>query len=210
MVGHFCVEFNLFRNDARAHGVLDKWIAQSLLACSADPDQGSFGDQKYLDGWVEAYDFVVETQHAGAGVAPWNVAQYRLVSRGEDGGYRLKCLGRETDLVFYHFAGIKFLERNLADIDIYSYWGIDDGFVRPLYKDYLQVLAFFRQQIEDRTGRLVLLKSHPAFSVKKESAAGRIRSVLSKMKRKSGRRRLFYIDLPKELFKARNQVRWDS
>ena len=210
VVGHFCVEFNLFRNNPAARGVLDKWIAQSLMACSSESGKDSFGDQKYLDGLTEAYDFVLETSHLGAGVAPWNVAQYRIVSHEKKGGYRLKCQGREVELVFYHFAGIAYLDRFQADIGVYSYWGIDDRLVRSLYSDYLRVLDRYKQEVEEKTGRQILLKTHPAFSVKTTTLSGRLRSTLSKLKRRAGRKRLLFVDLPKEVYKSRNLFRWEQ
>lgn len=209
VVGHFCVEFNLFRNNAAARGVLDKWIAQSLLACSAESGKDSFGDQKYLDGLTEDYDFVLETSHLGAGVAPWNVAQYQLVSHEKGGGYKLICRGREVDLVFYHFAGITYLDRCQADIGVYSYWGIDDHLVRSLYSDYLRVLDRYKQQVEEKTGRQILLKSHPAFSAKKTTLSSRLRSTLSKIKCRAGRKRLLFVDIPKEVYKSRNLFQWE-
>ena len=80
-VGRFCVEFNLFRNNVKARGLLDKWIGQSLEKCSSEINNSSFGDQMYLNGWVDKYDFVIETQNLGAGKQLYKRCCLRLVFR---------------------------------------------------------------------------------------------------------------------------------
>ena len=206
VLGRFCVEFNLFVNNAQAKDLLGMWKRQCLENCSSDAVNGSFGDQKYLDNWVDEYAYVIETEHLGAGVAPWNISQYKLVSR-TDAGFRLKCRGQVIDLVFYHFAGLKYLNRETVDMNIYDYWGIDDRFVIPLYREYLQTVDSMKEAIFQKTGRLILLQAHPAFANQKPSRR-RIRSILTKMGKRSGRMQLLFKDLPKELLKSKNILYW--
>ena len=209
IVGRFCVEFNLFLNRPDARAALDVWIAQCLEKCSAEVEDQSYGDQKYLDGWLDRYDFVLETGHYGAGVAPWNVAQYRLVShQGTPGSYCLRTRGRRMDLVFYHFEGIAYLDRHRADIGVYRYWGTDDRFVTPLYTDYLQAVERYKEMIYQETGREILLKSHPAFAEKKRSLKERIRSVLQKISTSQGRRLIWGKEIPQRLFASKNIIRF--
>ena len=205
--GRFCVEFNLFRNDAPARRLLDTWIAQCLAACSSDADSGAFGDQQYLSGWADEHACVIETRHLGAGVAPWNVAQYRLVSHDPaKERYRLSVGGQETDLVFFHFAGLTYLSRTMADIGVYSYWGIDDRFVRPLYWNYLQVLEHYKQLVFDRTGREVLLKSHPAFEREKQTLAGRVKALAGRLFAPHGLSHFFRVEVPQKLLRKKNHI----
>lgn len=207
IVGRFCIEFNLFLNRQDARDALDVWIGQCLEKCSSKADDQSFGDQKYLDKWLERYDFVRETQHRGAGVAPWNVAQYRLVPhQGTPGHYRLRTGRREVDLVFYHFEGIAYLDRHQADIGVYRYWGTDDRFVRPLYTDYLQTLERYKELIFRETGREILLRSHPAFTEKERGLKERVRSVWQKISSRQGRRLVLGKEIPQRLFASRNIV----
>ena len=206
--GRFCVEFNLFRNDEAARGVLRHWVEQCLESCSADMDGGSFGDQRYLDDWVDTYGFVLETAHPGAGVAPWNLPQYRLVSHDPvSGGYRLRVGGRETELVFFHFAGLKYVNRNLADISVYYYWGIDGRFVVPLYSDYLQALERYKRQVQEKTGKEILLTSHPAFTKDRPSAGGRVRSLFRRLCAPNGLKHFFWVEVPQKLQRRRNLFR---
>ena len=206
-VGRFCVEFNLFRNDADARRLLDEWIFKCLDECSAEEGSSSFGDQTYLDEWVDRNDFVIETHNPGAGVAPWNISQYKLVSHDESsGGYRLRIGKQEVDLVFFHFAGLKYLNRNLADISLYYYWGIDDSFVVPLYEDYLGALEKYKQEIFDRTGLEILLKSHPAFNRKRLSLPEKAKALAGRLLSKGGLRHFFYVEVPQKIKQKKNLI----
>ena len=209
IVGRFCVEFNLFLNRQDAREALDEWISQCLEKCSAQVEEHAYGDQKYLDGWLEKYDFVRETCHYGAGVAPWNVAQYRLVShQGTPGSYCLRTKGRKVDLVFYHFEGIAYLDRHNVDIGVYRYWGTDARFVTPLYTDYLQTVERYKAMIFQETGREILLKSHPAFEKENRGVKERIHSVLQKLSTREGLWLIWAKEIPQRLFAAKNLIRF--
>lgn len=47
----------------------------------------SFGDQMYLNNWPLIFDNVYEVQNKGAGVAPWNITQYKLIDRDQEPDY---------------------------------------------------------------------------------------------------------------------------
>ena len=71
--GKYCVEFNTFLNEKNSLEVLEKWRSQCLECCTSVFDGVHFGDQKYLDTWLEDYPEVVhECQNSGAGIAPGN------------------------------------------------------------------------------------------------------------------------------------------
>lgn len=205
--GRFCVEFNLFRNDAKARALLDGWIGQCLAGCSSDKDSGSFGDQKYLNRWVEENDCVVETRHAGAGVAPWNIAQYNLVAHDADKGtWRLSVRGVETDLLFFHFANLTYVSRQLADMGVYRYWGIDDRLVVPLYTEYLKLLEKYKQQVHEKTGREILLTSHPAFEAKERSRVARMKALARRLAASHGLSHFFRVEIPQKLLRKKNYI----
>lgn len=208
VVGRFCVEFNLFVNNAQAKDLLGIWKRQCIENCTSDAVDGLFGDQKYLDNWVDEYACVIETEHLGAGVAPWNISQYRLISH-EGTGYQLKCRGRQVDLIFYHFAGLKYLDRETVDMNIYEYWGIDRRLAITLYREYVRTVDRFKEIIFRKTGRLIILTAHPAFQ-NAGQPRNRVRSILEKLGRKSGRRQLLFKDLPKALLKSKNRLSWKA
>ena len=56
------------------------------------------GDQKYLDEWPARYRSCHIVQHPGAGVAPWNYAQYDF-GKSRSGGIAVNG----APLIFYHF-----------------------------------------------------------------------------------------------------------
>jgi hypothetical protein len=101
--GKYCVQFMIFKNNPNGLRVLDWWRQACLDWCFAYLDNNRFGDQKYLDDWMTRFSGILELEHLGGGVAPWNVQQYGFFTK--DG----MIYGRErrTDkifpLVFYHF-----------------------------------------------------------------------------------------------------------
>ena len=158
-VGKYCVEFNTFKNEEQAVGLLKKWNLQVLEHCSLDGDGMHWGDQKYLDSW-DNEEYVVETKNMGAGVAPWNISQYRLVSKSSDTFY-LSHYGQECQLVFYHFENIHYPEEHVANINLEVYWGIDKSLIDCLYVPYLKKIAAKKGYLNKRYGIDFTIKKHP-------------------------------------------------
>lgn len=96
--GRFCVEWVSFRRDAQGIACLNRWRDQCLEWCYDRLEDGRMGDQKYLDDWPLDYSQCHVIQHLGAGVAPWNYANY-AIDLGSGG--EIKVGGEE--LVFFHF-----------------------------------------------------------------------------------------------------------
>lgn len=115
--GKYCVEFNAFKNDERGNLVLDWWKDRCLEWCFFTKSGDLLGDQKYLDKWTTQFEGVHELQHLGGGVAPWNIAQYKLKSKD---GNSLKLTetisGKDFDLIFYHFQNMRYITENLINI----------------------------------------------------------------------------------------------
>ncbi|MCS7039631.1 MAG: hypothetical protein NZP34_08510 [Caldilineales bacterium] len=95
--GIYNVGWMSFRRDVRGLACLSWWRERCLEWCYAHYEDGKFGDQKYLDDWPQRFAGVVVLQHKGAGLAPWNLSQYRLTW----------CNGRLAvdgqPLIFFHF-----------------------------------------------------------------------------------------------------------
>ena len=68
------------------------------------------GDQKYLDEWPDLYPNCHIIQHIGAGVAPWNYAQYSFSSGSDE-----NILVEGTPLIFYHFHQFQILSNGKFD-----------------------------------------------------------------------------------------------
>ena len=63
------------------------------------------GDQKYLDAWPDQYTGCHILMHPGAGIAPWNYAQYRF---GKDANSNITV--DDSPLIFYHFHQFQLLD----------------------------------------------------------------------------------------------------
>lgn len=145
--GIYNVGFLSFRNDAAGRALLEEWRAQCLEWCHARVEPGRFADQKYLDAWPSRPGVHV-LEHRGAGLAPWNWMQYRLALSGGE-------LTVDGDpLVFFHFHGLKLLNRWFFQPNDPGYGRMPSGPRRHLYGQYLRALArtekWVHRQVPDR------------------------------------------------------------
>ena len=108
--GRFCVEWDSFRRDEQGVACLSRWHEQCIEWCYYRLEDGKMGDQKYLDEWPDRYSACHILMHPGAGIAPWNYAQYHF---GKDEVGRITVDG--SPLVFYHFHQFQLLENGQFD-----------------------------------------------------------------------------------------------
>lgn len=95
--GTYNVGLVSFRNVEEGLRCLRSWRTLCLESCSARPADGRFADQKYLDDWPRKFKTVAVLQHKGAGLAPWNIANYEITRHGQ------AVMVDSDPLVFYHF-----------------------------------------------------------------------------------------------------------
>jgi len=141
--GRFCVQFMTFKNDEFGLRTLNWWNERCLEWCFARPENGKFGDQKYLDVWPELFDKVHILEHIGGGVAPWNMTQYQY--RLENNQVILNSNGKDYPLVFFHFHALKIYD-DKYDLGIYE---INDDIVNLIYKPYLKHLEQVDKKLRD-------------------------------------------------------------
>jgi hypothetical protein len=134
VVGTYNVQMMVFRRDSNALEALEWWKARCLEWCSAEPADGRFGDQKYLDDWPSRFRNVRRLEHKGAGVAPWNVAQYAL--REENDGR--VTVDREP-VIFFHYHGFALLGDGIAIPNVHGY-RMQRECLRIVYQPYLRAL----------------------------------------------------------------------
>jgi hypothetical protein len=103
--GFYNVGLNSFRNDADGLACLSWWGERCLEWCYQRVEAGKFGDQKYLDDWPQRFRRVVVAQHAGIGLAHWNINEHMLTRQH---GHVLVD-GRP--LVCYHFSCFRLINR---------------------------------------------------------------------------------------------------
>lgn len=201
-IGRYCVECNTFKNDDNARKLLDIWINQCLEDCSQKDDGVHWGDQKYLDNWVDDYPYVIESLNYGAGIAPWNIPQYTLVKYKPKGQFVVKCKDKEYTPLFYHFEGITYDSNDHADIHVYSRWGIDDKLVNIFYDDYLRRIKKVKIFLFEKYNVDCLIKTHPALEKKtrRQVIWGKLQYFLN-----AGIVNLFFHIIPRFLYYKKDQ-----
>lgn len=135
--GKYCVQFMFFRNDENGLRALRWWRNSCLDWCYNRHENGKFGDQKYLDDWLERFDGVVELHHLGGGVAPWNVQQY-IVKQDDGKKWLIEIKSKKQyPIIFYHFQNMKFFSRNVI---LTGPCKISKNAREIIYKPYLKTL----------------------------------------------------------------------
>lgn len=120
--GRFCVQFLTFTNSGIARQIRSRWQAQCLEWCFARPENGKFGDQRYLDEWPNRFGSSVHIYSEPAHtVAPWNVRH--LAKRGN------------LNPVFFHFHGVRLLTSGVVLLQRGYRIG---GAGAKLYSEYLR------------------------------------------------------------------------
>ena len=95
-----------FKNTERGLAACKWWRNACIDWCFARPENGKFGDQKYLDDWPTRFEGVIVLKEPGAGVAPWNLQKLPL--RGNLSAPQITVGGSLQPLFFFHFHGIRF------------------------------------------------------------------------------------------------------
>ena len=101
--GIFNVGLVSIRHAPQGVACVERWRAQCIECCELDPERGLCGDQKYLDEWPALYDRLVILQHKGAGLAPWNIENYRIEPAADGPG----VLVDGEKLIFYHYHALR-------------------------------------------------------------------------------------------------------
>lgn len=152
--GIYCVQFNTFKNDINGRRVLKWWEEQCLLCCSDSGENGTFGDQKYLDCWTEKFEGVQVLQHCGGGVAPWNIAGYRLVGEKDRQIILEQYKSKKTAvLVFYHFHDFKYIDSEHVNVNIFRRPGyVEKKLFEKIYFPYIKQIERIREDLKRAEG----------------------------------------------------------
>jgi len=147
--GIYNVGLVLFRRTPVTLACLEWWSERCIEWCFASIEPGRYGDQGYLDEWPSRFGEVTISGHLGAGLAPWNV-----------GNYRYRCeRGRITvdgdALIFYHFNRLRVINGWLYDPGLWRYRTRMDRLVkRHIYLPYVRQLRAAGAQIRNADGRV--------------------------------------------------------
>ena len=113
--GIYNVGWLSFRRDEEGLRCLHWWREQCLEWCYSSQEGRHFADQKYLDDWPMRFQRVTVLQHKGAGLAPWNVANYRIWVNDH------QVMVDDFPLVFCHFHGFRVLNRWVIYPNLWGY-----------------------------------------------------------------------------------------
>lgn len=146
--GKYCVEFTTFMNTKNGREVLKWWCQQCIEKCVELPDGIHFGDQKYLEEFEEKFKGVYTYEDCGAGVAPWNISEYKLQNNLM---YYKNSI--PVSIIFYHFHSLHIRKEGRADIAVHSRPGkADKDLVNRIYIPYLQGLRECEKEIRENYG----------------------------------------------------------
>jgi hypothetical protein len=132
--GRFCVEWVSFRRDKEGMACLSRWREQCIEWCYYRLEEGRMGDQKYLDEWPDRYPSCHILQHPGAGIAPWNYAQYAF-GWDQSGGITVQG----APLIFYHFHQFQLLDSGHFD-RLSTFYTSESPEPGPVYEAYESAL----------------------------------------------------------------------
>lgn len=126
ITGKYNSGFISFKNDQIGVQAVKWWKENCLKACRISPEEGIFGDQKYLDGLSSSFSNCCDIKTPGVNIGPWNVLKYQFSNVDK------YVLINEHLLIFYHFSGL----RVAAKEDIQIVYGMNQKrlpFIYPLY-----------------------------------------------------------------------------
>ncbi len=138
--GIYNVQFMMFRRNQEGLNALKWWRDRCIEWCYAKYENGKFGDQKYLDDWQERFSGVHILQHLGAGLAPWNAAQYKLTKNNQD------IFVEEYPLIFYHFHNFNIHRLKIQSFSIYP---LTPEICEWIYYPYYQKLNQSYKEIQN-------------------------------------------------------------
>lgn len=114
------------------------WKDKCMDWCSETPQNGRYGDQKYLDFMAFNFQRVCNVIAPGVNIAPWNQSKYRFSEK--DG----KVFVNDWPLIFYHFSGLRLKSRD--EIAIIAVFG--GKLIPEVYRPYLRELQEAADEIE--------------------------------------------------------------
>ena len=138
--GKYNVGLMSFRRDEVGLAVLKWWTERNIEWCKVIPEDGKFGDQKYLDDWPERFENVHVLQTPVAGTAPWNHQNYRFTN-GPDGP-----LVDGEALVHYHFHALKFWNDD-AIVPLNVDYSLNEDCLDNVYRRYMLSLIQWRTKL---------------------------------------------------------------
>ncbi len=141
--GKYNVSFQSFRRNDEGFKCLNTWKKQCVNRCCDVLEGNKFADQKYLDNWAYEYSKVLEIAGEGTGVAPWNIAKYKIIRKNKN----IYC--NNSKLIFYHFHGLRYITRKLVKLGLNSYKVKTNSKINNyIYLKYIKKISSLNQKIK--------------------------------------------------------------
>lgn len=148
--GKYCVEFNYFCQTENSRKILHWWKEKCLEWCFYKIEPERMGDQKYLEKFPVLFEGVHELKHLGAGVAPWNLSQYKLCDDNKENiVLEEKSTGHKFPLIFYHFQNLRYLTNSIVNLKSQT----NDKCIKyTIYFPYLKALVANEKLLREKYG----------------------------------------------------------
>jgi hypothetical protein len=154
--GRFNVGLVAGLNKAEFKACVSRWRRQVLNRCDVNDMEGRCGDQTYLNEWPELYRSLHVLGSPGAGLAPWNIKNYKVTTINGTLKVDLK------PIYFYHFSALEFIYFSkvfIIFVPAAGYLNMDRN-ERVIYSQYMKHLMQISSAIRFRPRFQVKLKSN--------------------------------------------------
>ncbi|QKS70364.1 glycosyl transferase [Paenalkalicoccus suaedae] len=128
-----------FKDDEEGKKALRWWRKECIAFCQKEPQDGKFGDQKYLDEFPTRFSNIRISSHLGINAAPWNCVynnHYPIKESGQD------VYIKNDRLVSFHFACMSIYNEREFDL-----WMLNKIDIPAVIKSTIYTPYFF--QIQD-------------------------------------------------------------
>ena len=113
-----------------------------------------------MDEWPVLFPNKVHVcEHAGAGVAPWNIEWYQDYEL--DNTVFCRMTNQRVPIVFFHFQHLKYIKRKLVDTSIMKTPYVDKATVEEIYMPYLEKIEKCKSFLSERFGVDLMIRHHP-------------------------------------------------
>jgi hypothetical protein len=164
--GRFNVAWITYRRNAEGLDCLNIYKAECTAWCYDRPEDGKFGDQKYLDAWPGRYPTLKIIEHKGFNLAMWNVGNYMI--RAKNGAVLID----DDPLIFYHFASTQIAPDGTVRVPVSARGGRSQAVLRDqVIRPYEQMLEKERCRLLDRFPALSAAQSEVRYSPAAQDAA---------------------------------------
>lgn len=139
--GKYNVQFTIFKNDENSLQALKWWREKTIEWCYNRHEGGKFGDQLYLNDWLQRFNGVYVLENNKFWLAPWNVSKYNIFFKD---GY---LWVEDTKLVFYHFHTFKMISENKFNL-ANSPFKIEKRVKDLIYQPYINEIKLVIEKIK--------------------------------------------------------------